>query len=259
MTMTIVTVLSVGLILAILIFGFLERQARVHARSSARRLLDDFRGHFVPDHELRLLGPETLPEEGREPLEEAGRALQRAGGQFIGDMEDVTVTGILGCCIPIRSYLFESLGFQASAYYYPWVGRLIYELSSELSDGRGLTTGSAQAAGKLDTPPSIDRLQLSYETPLEELIRIHTERLAAFRQDNPNLELILCATPEELMARQQKLERAKYEHRSKNGWISEEEVIRLAPPGREEWAKLVHAEIRKLVKADERGDSGTSR
>jgi hypothetical protein len=246
MTTIILVVLLVILILVTVVL-VLARKFRGHIHSTARRLLDNIRSHFPPEHEIRLLHPEDLPEEGREQIEEAGNALKRAGGKFIGDFEVVTLRPLVGCCVPIRSYCFPGMGFEAAAYYHPKVGCLTYDLSSHFSDGRYFTTSNAELAGKLNSPPGILSLLLPGETPLDQLIRIHTERLTAAWLENPKLELNVWTTPEEIIAREQQIARIKYQHRARNGWVSEEEVERLCSP-QDKWAaKEIHAAIQKIL------------
>lgn len=250
MSVTVAVMFLIVLIIVVQVLRSMAKDVRVEMQAAARKILDSLRSNFAPIQEFRLLRPEDLPEEGREQLDEAGRVLEKAGGRFIADMENVTISGVVGRCIPIRNYSFTKVGFDAAAYYHPKAAHLIYDLVSDLSDGRLFLTCNAEAAKKLDPTPGIDDLKLPYDTPLDELIRIHKKRLAEARSDNPNIEFAICRTADEIIAREERIARIKYEHRRKIGWVSQAEVERLSPPGKEKRARLVYAEIRKLIEEE---------
>lgn len=250
MVVSILTVLLGVFLIVIFVSMAMGKKVRFQMQTKARRLLDSMRKNFIPEYELRVLRPEDLPEEGSKHLEEGGNALQKAGGKFVCDMENVTVSGFVGSRIAIRSYTFPDMGFEAAAYYHPKAGHLIYDLSSDLSDGTHFTTSSAESAGKLNSPPGIESVHLPYDTPAEEVIRTHMERLTAARREDPNLEISVWTTPEEIIAKEQRMARIKYEYRRQNGWMFEEEVERLCPP-QEKWtAKHIYAAMQKILKEE---------
>jgi hypothetical protein len=103
---------------------------------------------------------------------------------------------------------------------------MVVDLVSWLSNGNFITTSNATAAGKLDSPPTIDALHLPAGA-WSEVLPTHEQRLTEYFENNPGIEPAKVRNAEEVLQAQDEMQRLKSEFRRQAG-ISKAELQRLA-------------------------------
>jgi len=220
-------------------------------RQLAQQLLSSLHQNYPPEAEFRLLAPDELPTISIAPLEEAARAFAAAGFAPLGDVANLALVDADGAPIPMRVAVRAEEGLQACAYFHPAADQLFYDVSSDLSDGRTLTSSTALDSGKLEVPPEIERHYLPPGAPFDTVVRLQRDRLAELRRVTPGLAASAATTSELLLEDMRREARRKHAHRRELGWLTETELQRFTPAGvPPERMSTIHAEIRRLVAAE---------
>jgi hypothetical protein len=238
-------------IAALLIIAFaahLSNRVIGENRAMAEAILRTLRNNFPPEAEFRFLAPEELPAVSVAPLRDAALAFADAGFAPLADVANLSLNDSDGSPIPMRIAVRADEGMQACAYFHPALDELVFDISSDLSDGRTLTTSTASMASKLDAPPEIERRYLPPGAPFATVVRAHRDRLADLRRAAPALTVNAASSREALLADLHREVRRKHEYRRGIGWLTESEFRRVTPQDiPAERMDAVYAQLRKLV------------
>lgn len=220
------------------------------AHDGAQRILDSVRKNFTEYRDLRTLSAEELPPPMAAKLDEAKRLLEPLGFSPFCDVEDRTFTKANGILIPIRYFTEEKKATLAAAYFHPALKYLVLDFMSDLSDGRHLMTSNAVQAGKILVPPNDLRKFLDPMTAAGDMLEKHRAWLAEVKAAAPGVRTVTPATPGAVLDRYQQGNREKWAFHRDRGWISFEELKKMAPGQSEAVARRVYAEIQKILQKE---------
>jgi hypothetical protein len=127
--------------------------------------------------------------------------------------------------------------------------RHLTSIETELSSGGCIITTSADGAVSITLPPAIDNRVVARDTTLQQLVKLHEERVDACLRAHAGVSARIVATVDDLFAMQARQRQLKYEHRVAKGWISIDEMRAMAG-GNLQVAEELHAEIQRLLRED---------
>jgi len=219
-------------------------------RYGAQEILDSVRKNFTEYRDLRTLNKEDIPAQMAEKLDEAKRLLEPLGLHHLCDVEDRTFTKANNLFVPIRYFTEEKRDTIAAAYYHPALRYIVLDFGTDLSDGRQMTTSNATAAGNILVPPHVLRKFLDPMTAAGDMLEKHRVWLAEVMATTPGVRTVTPDTPGKVLDRYQQGNREKWEFHRDRGWISFEELKKMAPGQSEAVARRVYAEIQKILQKE---------
>ena len=120
------------------------------------------------------------------------------------------------------------------------------DLETEFVDGRFLVTHNSPQAALMKSPPQFDVEVHPAAISADALLEAHLIRLRRRLAAEPEVKPCVIRTLDDALASQKGQEGIKHAHRKSVGWVTKEEMQRLAMPGAKGVARDVHDEIRKL-------------
>ena len=163
-------------------------------RRGAHRALDDHGALFQGTHEYVPVQPSAFARLDEGFYDAVRNELTREGFTFLGDVENVTasaqmpkmrtfiraMSGDYGAIIA-GCYHVVLRGWQAPL---QWLGAVprrlqVLDLETELSDGTWVVTSNTLNLDTTPEQPEVAMLRLPLQTPRDELLRTHRERLLA--------------------------------------------------------------------------------
>jgi hypothetical protein len=121
------------------------------------------------------------------------------------------------------------------------------EFSSELSDGRFLSSSNAEAAERVGMPAELDRKFHKNGTSWHVLLAEHRDRLTTALARG-GMEAVVSRTAEDMEARFERESALKRAHRARIGWITHDELLKMSG-GNVAMANAVHVAIRAQLGA----------
>lgn len=233
-------------VLTVLFFLWERHQQRRGLQRAARNILECNQRLYAAEHELRIVDDHS--EEMREALDEAAREFDRAGLIAVCDVENMAVNATTGTRLPIRYFVGRDEEVAGGAYVATGFRRVVVEVGCLLSDGRSLTTSTAEEIASLARPPWSIQQFLDVDASLEELLDRHRALLDRLRAEDPGLRPVVARTPQLLLEHWRQLQRRKHEFRRALGWVTLEELQALAE-GDTRKAAAVYREIRRILEA----------
>jgi hypothetical protein len=236
-------------------------------KAAAKRILDFHKAIYASGpYEYRFVQASDFPELDHEFYDSTRSRLEAQGFRFLGDRENVTLTRLAPDSRTfVRTMVSTDGTICGSAWHrklnqrarnFPAEVRTI-EFETEFSDGTFVTTNNSLA--RTLPVPGIEAERLAAETPADELLRIHRERLARVVASRPYLAATKLQTMEDVIAFQRRMHAVKARHKQSIGYTNVQSVERalgrsLLPPER-----TFATEIEKLSE-DERlaNESGPS-
>jgi hypothetical protein len=171
-------------------------------------------------YEYRMVQPSEFPELDCEFYDRARSWFETRGFRFLGDRENVTLSRIVpssrtfirtmvsadgtivGCACHVK--LQNARGFRTEA--------RVIELETELSDGTFVSTSNAWAATRNRPVPGIEAERFPEETPADELLRIHGERLASIVESRSHLVDTQLQTIDDVIRFQRRMQAVAAKH-----------------------------------------------
>lgn len=127
----------------------------------------------------------------------------------------------------------------------------VFDLGSELSNGHFVVTSNAEAAGLLESPPTIDSTFFPYGTPANVLLQAHERRLRARLNEDSTLSVVPVTTLEEARASELRAHAQKMAYRASVQWVSRAELRALSSNDR--LADQVFEQVQALLRRQHSG------
>ena len=235
-------------------------------KAAARRILEFHKAIYASEpYEYQIVQASDFPELDHEFYERVRSCLEAQGFRFLGDRENVTLTRLapdsrmfVRTMVSADGTIFGGVYHmkQRRARNYPAEIRTI-EFETEFSDGTFLTTNNSLA--RTLPVPGIEAERLAVETPPDELLRIHRERLARVAASRPYLAATKVQTMEDGIAFQHRMQAVKARHKQSIGYTNVQSVEKALGRSLLLPERTFAAEIEKLSE-DERlaNESGPS-
>jgi hypothetical protein len=225
---TALLIVAILVVAAVLIFA----RAAQAERQLAEGIVQSLKRNYPREVECAFLDAAQLPAVCVGPLDAAQDDFAAAGLTPIGDLAMLNILDNEGRLIPVRAWVDVEQGLNCGAYFIPELGHTTFDIGSELSDGRTISTSNAVLAAVMaDVPPGYERRYVPVDTPFAEMLRQHRARVEQALAENSRLTLCPApATRSALIADLQRDAMRKHNHRRSVGWITREELRRYATP-----------------------------
>ena len=125
-------------------------------------------------------------------------------------------------------------------------------LTTELDDGRFVTTTNAYSGGVLSAPPVVDLDCLPYGTFVRSLWFSQRERTAALLGASPGVRVRPFGSVDDLISSMHRYEVVREAHRRRIGWVSLQELRRMSSAKLQ--AEAIYLDIQTILRGErERG------
>lgn len=272
--------LAVAIILAVIIGklggvvrGFQEELAKgmgPEIDDAANKILDMQTAVWGGPHDFRAADPGEFPELDRSYYDDTQRWLEGHGFRFLADIENTTLTNVFP---QMRTFLRVMLGDEdatAAAVYQ--VRRQAPEapaqeegaetddavradeaaaapdsvyavdFETELTDGTFLVTNSLAESDRMPEMEGIDKLRLPRETPPDEVLTEHRNRVAAARASGKAVRTL--ATFQDVADSQNRMHAIKCAHQRRIGYLDEQTLEGIS--GKSVFGDKLVARVREL-------------
>ena len=207
---------------------------RSACKAAAAKILRELTTMYRAEHEYRVVSPADFPAVDPTGYARVRESLEASGFRHLGAVENLTVSRVYPAQ---RTFMecYANATEQLGAYTYRIAQYQVVDIGCFLSDGRYLLTTNAEA-DKLTPAPSVLKLSMPADTPVEGLLARHASRLAELRAVSP----VTTATDlDEAVAIARRYSGVVGEYRRRVGYITEEELLRLAAKGQAATARRV--------------------
>jgi len=230
-------------------------------KDAARKIKENLEATYAPSHEYANVTPDQFPWVDLAFYERAASELGELGFQRLGDLENLTMSranpsmrtfirimvsadGTVGAGI----YDIKIRGWMKCLQWIDVVPKKLstVDLETEFVDGRFLVTHNSPQAALMKSPPQFDVEVHPAAISADALLEAHLIRLRRRLAAEPEVKPCVIRTLDDALASQKGQEGIKHAHRKSVGWVTKEEMQRLAMPGAKGVARDVHDEIRKL-------------
>ncbi len=252
-----VAIFGVGGIIFYLIFSRLNLSTGGAAKSIHKNLETLYAGL----HEFREVTPRDFPHIDPAFYDECERWLAGHGFRKLGDVEDVTLTKVYpNLRTFLRTFVSRDGSVVAACYDIKPKGwmRLLQmcrvvpqnfrtlDLETEFVNGAFLRTSNALGKQLMDAPPSISQNLLPDTTPYPDLLQAHVSAVNEWRQADEGFTPRLHATLADVLAMQHREQDITNAWRKEIGYVTSEEMKRMAGKGGQKNAEQVMREISKI-------------
>lgn len=252
-----------GALFLLTIMGSLALAAtrRPTARRAARSILEQQKALHLGRHEFRRVSPSDFPKLDPRFYDGARDWLAGKGFEFVGDAEDLTLSAAVPSARTFTRLLVHESGticaeagqivfrgftrLKLALASFPYEIRII-SFRTEFSDGSFLTTANDQGVNRLSEVRGVQRIQRDPDFPLPSLLEAHEIAISRTLARNPGLTMLAARSYEEVMESGGRLQDLKNVHRQKVGFVTEDEICRLA--NTQAAAKLLNEELHELRK-----------
>lgn len=252
-----VAIFGVGGIIAYLIFN----RFNPGAGGAAKKIHGQLESLYAGLHEFREITPRDFPHIDPGFYDECERWLAGQGFRKLADIEDVTLTKVYP---NLRTFLrvFVSRDGSVVAACYDinpkgWMKlaqlcRLVpqsfrtLDLETEFVNGAFLRTSNALGKQMMDAPPSISQNLLPDTTPYPDLLQAHVYAVNEWRTADEGFAPRLHTTLNDVMAMQHREQDITNAWRKEIGYVTSEEMKRMAGKGSQKSAEQVMREISKI-------------
>ncbi len=215
-------------------------------RAAARRLYLDASATYQGEHEYRVAVLSELPTLDLAGYERVRVALLAEGFSPLGCYENVTLSRVYPALRTMCDAYVDGDGSTVVVTY--WLGgSQTVEVGSATEDGRLLSTTN----GALDTgvaPPEVEKRVLPAQASPTEVVRIHRERLSAWRAREPQLRLATAKDLDTLLVITRRQSGRTSAFRRQIGLATEQEMVGFAlGTAHEKTARRVWREFRRLA------------
>jgi hypothetical protein len=204
-----------------------------------------FQVGYAAEHDFRVTTSQ-FSDEMKSFLDEASEEFAAVGMYPVCDIEDVTMRPRVGCVAPMRCFAKADEDVGGCAFYLPAVGRLIFEVGCDLSDGRTLTTTTSEETASLENPPYCVRQTLPWDATVDDLLAAHRKLLSGILAADSGLVASVPKATEGILETLRKNQLRRHEFRRALGWVTLRELEALSE-GRDGNALAVHREILRIL------------
>jgi hypothetical protein len=217
----------------------------------AKRIGETAKTLALDHYEYTSVKAEDFKNVDRAYYDAVQRDLESHGFVYLDDQENVTLRERSGVRTFLRHMLGPDQATMAIIYHFVRFTKSakVLDLETWFSDGSFVCTSNAESAGKLDTPPAINALRLSYETTWEALLETHQRRVSAFLESHRGTTPVKLNGMADIRRAQAEQQRIKSEFRKGVG-ISKAELERIGGGSSPE-IERIHDE---LTRRRERGE-----
>lgn len=241
---------------------------------AARKIHGELEQLYAGPHEFREVRPNEFPHISTAHYDECERWLSAHGFKKLGDIEDLTLTKVYPYARTFLRVFVSNDGAIAAACFdinpQGWMKlakwcRLMpqdlrtVEFESEFVNGAFLRTSNALGKQLLDEPPAISQNLFSDKTPWEELLRFHRDTMGNWRQTDESFTPRLFSTLNDVLGMQHRQQDITNAWRKEIGYVSQEEMKRLAGKSGQKTAEQVMREIQKINENNPLGPPPLSR
>lgn len=236
-------------------------------REAARKIKENLEATYQPAHEYQVVSAEQYPWVDLAFYDRAAAELEGLGFRRLADVENLTMTRTNPSMRTFIRILVSQDGTVSAGIYdikirgwmrcLQWIGLVPKKLSTvdletEFTDGRFLMTHNSPQAALMKAPTQFDVEVHPAAMSADTLLDAHLVRLRRRLASEPGVQPCVVRTLDDAFASQKRQEAIKHAHRKSIGWVTKEELERLAAPGAKGVARQVHEEIRKLDDGDRR-------
>lgn len=235
LVLTIVAAIGAGI-------GWVRGRSRVACRAGAQEIYRDLTNMFSGEHEFRVLAAGETLDVDEAPYRRAQAFLSGQGFNFLGSLEDVTVSRAKPAH-RTRIDCFSGDAGEIGAVVYSLGGHDVMDLGTVLDGPRFLITTNAEV-DQLTPPPAFDKRTVPAATPPGSMLTLHRDRLAAMRRKNLALEVLAQRNLEDFCVASRASSRMVSDYRREIGFLTQDELTALAGlAGRSGIAKTVWREF----------------
>ncbi len=235
-------------------------------RAAAGRILKQHKAIYGSEpYEYRIAEPSEFPELDHEFYDRVRSWLEAQGFRFLGDRENVTLSRVAPDSRTfVRSLLSADGTIFGGAHHMknrraknlPADIRTV-EFETELSDGTFVATSNSPA--RTLPVPSIEIERLAAESPPDELLRIHRERLAQVFEARPYLAATRLQTMDDVIAFQRRMQAVKAKHKQSIGYVNVASVEKAVGRPLRETERIFGAELERLGENERRASESGPR
>jgi hypothetical protein len=215
---------------------------------------------YQPRHTFRKASLAEFPKLSKAFYEDTLRFLKSNGFKHLADMEDTTVSTVYPHNETIIRVLCSEDGTSIGACYQVRVTGLMgiiafflrmprniktVEFESEFDNGMFIVTTNAEK-DQMDAEPGIVRTVLPEKSAPKAILDAHDAALAEFRALYPDASPVRCTSYNDLLSMQVRLQELKSAYRQEIGYVTEQELVRIAGRGKEDLGRAYYAAITKI-------------
>lgn len=201
------------LLLAVMIFGLIMWLRRVNGK---------IKRAYTPIHDYKVVDPQDFPHIDLNFYDIISVNLQLEGLSYLADIEDTTLTSVYPNLRTFFRCLLSEDGMISAAIYIindingPANVKKV-DLVTEFSDGSFLSsTLGAQGTG-MSYPPNVRAQFYGLDTPIEEFIKIHKNRLELLQRENTQAKPIAIKTLEDYIESSKRTDQLMAKYRKELG------------------------------------------
>jgi hypothetical protein len=194
--------------------------------AAARNILDiNLAIYSLEPHEHRSASVEEFPTADRGYYDNFRTVFEGYGFRFMGDTENMTLARVFPNMRTLMRRMASADGtivadcFQARL---PNRDVKTLDLETELDDGTFLVTANIETQTR--ETPGIEARRCAYDTPFEELLRLHKERIAKTLRMRPSLTLTQVGSLDDAIAFSRRMHKRKSLHRLSTGLFTAEDM-----------------------------------
>jgi hypothetical protein len=250
--------LTVGA-LALFVLHWVPSPIKKAQKAAAKRVMELNKTIYGPQpYEYRMVDASDFPELDRDFYDRMRSWFDAEGFRFLGDRENLTFSRVAPQSRTfIRTMVSADGTIFGGAYHmklkpvqgWPAEVRTI-EFETEFSDGTFVTTSNASVAARTLPVPGIEAERFPAETPADDLLRDHRERLARIVESRPYLTATRLRTMEDVIWFQRRMQAVKAKHKQSIGYTSVESIEKARGRPLQETERIFAAEIEKLSESE---------
>jgi len=198
---------------------------------------------YAGPHEFRGAAPQEFPHLDLAFYDETQAWMEGHGFRVLGDVEDVTASSAYPNMRTFLRVMVSNDGTVPAACYHvnlrgwmrvlQWVGVLprvlkVLDFETEFNDGTFLTTSNSKGLDMMSEVPGHRKVQYPQATSFEEMLEVHRSILAQWTRADPSYQPLRMSSLDDVMASQKRSQQITSEFRQKSGYVSEEEMQRMA-------------------------------
>ena len=183
-------------------------------------------------HEYATVDGKTFKHLDQSFYQQGQSVLEARNFRFLGDVENVTLQKTnKGPRTFLRLFVHAGTNTMAALYHFrpPWAVRVlgakdakVIDLETWFADGTFVCTGNAEMAGKLQSPPEIDTVQMVASTSWAQVIEAHEKRINRHLERHPGVMPVAVNNLADVLRAQEEMQRIKGQHRQATGLTKDE-------------------------------------
>jgi hypothetical protein len=218
-------VLGIVVVIAALVF-WIQLKWRRACRAGAEKIYRNLRALYAGEHRYRVADEADFPGLDLSGYRAVADVLTAQGFHYQGAIENLSVSSVYPENRTFTAcYRSPDGAFGAGTYRVQ--GMQIVDFIAELSDGRYLATTNA-ALDKLTPPPQVLKRVLPLETPPDQILAAHRDRMASLRAAEPAATFVTASSLDEVIALSKRFSRVAADHRRSVGLLTEAEMMAMA-------------------------------